>query len=766
MSKQEKGSKSSQAGRRPALRFWDNLKIWQKLGLIAVVMGLPIPPVAYVLVSEKTKAIDFGSKEIDGAAYLGPVRRLFEHVAQHRGTNSIYARGDKTVKDTLLKLDDVIEDDFKAVDLAGKQDGASGQPIEELLETGARAAEIRRKWEDLKFRELGVPADESYQEHSDIANDILDLISQTGDKSNLTVDPQLESYYLANEVTRQLPELCETMGQIRDIGAGIATVKKKSPDEQADLSFRSGRVPAMLRNLRKGIDASKDQKALAQTSAAIDTAGSFLNLVDQQVLRTNDITIDQKEYYAAGSKPIDQLLGLYDSSLGALEGLLQKRVSQLTQSRNTILGFVIFGVMLTIVLVVLIARGISRQIRSISGLIAQLDRGEVDARAAVLTGDELGRVAASFNSTLDNTRLLMQSKEERDRIQQSIMKLLEEVSGVAAGDLTREAEVTADVTGSIADAFNFMIVELRRIISNVQEVTVQVTSSASRTQTATEELVRGSQQQAEQIANTSKAIDQMYASIQQVSETAAISADVARQSLTTALRGTESVGNTIRAMGRIRDQAQETAKRIKRLGENSQEIGEIVKVIGDIADRTSILALNASIQAAAAGEAGRGFAVVAAEIERLAERSTEATKRVGNLVKAVQLGTSEAIAAVEKSTREVVQGSDLANQAGQALNEIRLVSDQLADLIQTISAAAREQAQGSETVARSMSGISEITRRTADGIKQSAVVVDDLAGLAGKLGASVASFKLPQNAGNGASSAAGNGRRRDKPDTI
>jgi twitching motility protein PilJ len=253
----------------------------------------------------------------------------------------------------------------------------------------------------------------------------------------------------------------------------------------------------------------------------------------------------------------------------------------------------------------------------------------------------------------------------------------------------------------------------------------------------------------------------MYVAIKHVSETAAVSADVARQSLTTALRGTESVGDTIRAMGRIRDQAQETAKRIKRLGENSQEIGEIVKVIGDIADRTSILALNASIQAAAAGEAGRGFAVVAAEIERLAERSTEATKRVGNLVKAVQLGTSEAIAAVEKSTREVVQGSDLANQAGQALNEIRLVSDQLADLIQTISAAAKEQALGSETVARSMSGISEITRRTADGIKQSAVVVNDLAGLAGKLGASVASFKLPENAGNGASGASGNGARRE-----
>jgi len=413
------------------------------------------------------------------------------------------------------------------------------------------------------------------------------------------------------------------------------------------------------------------------------------------------------------------------------------------------MGLIALGVVVLVFVSAMMARDMSRQANSVMALLANIEAGNTKARAEQITGDEVGCVAASINLMLDNNRGLAQSREERDRIQKSIMKLLEDVGSVAHGDLTREAEVSNDVTGSIAKSFNQMITELRRIISKVQDVSEQVSTSAKETQVTTEQLAEGSEEQALQITNTSSAIEQMVESIQQVSENAVLSATVAEQSMTNAKQGSDAVQNTIKGMSRIREQVQETAKRMKQLGERSQEIGEFVQLIDEIADRTSILALNASIQASMAGEAGRAFAVVAEEVERLAERSAEATKKIANLVKAIQTGTTEAISAMEETTRDVVEGSKLANQAGQSLTEIESVSSRLAELVQSISLASRQQARGSEDLSKSMADIAHITHQTASGAKHSAATVKSLATLADELRSSVASFKVPHTNGNG-----------------
>jgi methyl-accepting chemotaxis protein len=393
-------------------------------------------------------------------------------------------------------------------------------------------------------------------------------------------------------------------------------------------------------------------------------------------------------------------------------------------------------------------QNITKPIGHIVDLFSQIGMGNYGARAEVTTGDELGTLSTSLNAMLDNTLALIQTREERDVMQASIMKLLDEVSGVAEGDLTVEAKVTADITGAIADSFNFMTSQLRDIISGVQEATLQVSSSANEIQTTAEHLAQGSETQAGQIADTAAAVEEMAVSIQQVSENATLSATVGEQALANAQQGAKAVQDTVEEMNRIRDQVQETGKRIKRLGESSQEIGEIVQLIGDIADRTSILALNASIQAAMAGEAGRGFAVVAEEVERLAERSTEATKQITTLIRTIQNETNEAAAAMEATTQEVVAGSQLAEQAGQALAEIESVSNRLAELIQSISLAAKQQARGSETLTTSMDEIAEVTQQTAAGTKQAAVSINSLAFLADELRASVSAFKLPGGDGH------------------
>jgi methyl-accepting chemotaxis protein len=408
------------------------------------------------------------------------------------------------------------------------------------------------------------------------------------------------------------------------------------------------------------------------------------------------------------------------------------------------------AIVAAIIFLLFVMRGMFRQIDNMTTVFNRIGRGDYRARATAITNDELGTMAVSLNGMLDNTVTLIQSQEERDRIQSAVQRLLNEVSDVAQGDLTVEAEVTPDITGSIADAFNFMIIQLRNIISNVQGTTLEVSSAATEIQTTAEYLSTGSEAQATQIVNTSAAVEEIAVSIQQVSENATLSADVAHQALNNARQGTQAVQDTITGMNRIRDQVQETAKRIKRLGERSQEIGEIVQLIRDIAKRTSILALNASLEASTAGEAGRGFAVVAEDVKRLAERSSNATRQIAQLIQTIQNETNEAVAAMEEGTRQVVEGSKLADQAGQALAEIESVSGRLAELIQAISLASRQQARGSEDIARSMSEIAQVSQQTASGAQQAAVSISHLAALADNLRDSVSAFRLPNGNGRGA----------------
>ena len=432
---------------------------------------------------------------------------------------------------------------------------------------------------------------------------------------------------------------------------------------------------------------------------------------------------------------------------GALEVVIP--VSEASSFSNTLtlklfafIGIPLLG--LTLIVASVYRKSIMRPIKSISETNERIRSGDLKARATIYSHDEIGVMASGFNLLLDRLFNLIESKEaERDDMQDSIMKLLEEVSDAATGDLTVEANVTEDMTGAIADSFNHMIYQLRQIVHNVQQATMHVSSSANDIQLNAETLAEGSTAQAEQILDSAAALDQMTVSIQQVSENASLSATVAEQSLNNAKQGSMAVQNTIQAMNRMRDKVLETSERIKSLGDRSQEIGEIVSLIAEIADRTSVLALNASIEASLAGDAGQGFAIVAYEVERLAVRASDATKQIHDIVDAIQGETHQAMIAMEESTSEVSSGSNVADQAGQALREIESVSSRLAELIQSISLAATQQARGSENLSKAMSEISDITQQTASGTKSAATSINQLASLADELRESVRTFKLP-----------------------
>jgi twitching motility protein PilJ len=321
------------------------------------------------------------------------------------------------------------------------------------------------------------------------------------------------------------------------------------------------------------------------------------------------------------------------------------------------------------------------------------------------------------------------SEEQNRRNQQAIMRLLDEMGDLADGDLTVNATVTEDITGAIADSMNYAIDALRTLVTAINETASQVSAAAQQTQATAIHLAEASDHQAQQIASASSAVNEMAVSIEGVSRNAA--------------KGTAAVQNTIEGMDSIREQIQETSKRIKRLGESSQEIGDIVELINDIAEQTNILALNAAIQAAMAGEAGRGFAVVADEVQRLAERSADATKQIEALVKTIQADTNEAVISMEQSTTGVVNGARLAEDAGTALGEIENVSMHLAELVQSISGATRQQAAAAANVSDTMNVIQEITTQTSAGTTHTAAAIGNLAELADDLKKSVSGFKLP-----------------------
>jgi twitching motility protein PilJ len=343
----------------------------------------------------------------------------------------------------------------------------------------------------------------------------------------------------------------------------------------------------------------------------------------------------------------------------------------------------------------------------------------------------------------DQRRRFADSSELNQRNQEAIMRLLDEMGSLAEGDLTVKTTVSEDITGAIADSVNYAIDELRTLVTTINETSEQVSSSAQETQTTARHLAESAQNQAQRISTATSAINQIASSMDNVSKDSAESADVAERSVQIASRGAEVVRETISGMDSIRDQIQETSKRIKRLGESSQEIGSIVELINDIAEQTNILALNAAIQAASAGEAGRGFAVVADEVQRLAERSASATKRIETLVQAIQSDTNEAVNSMEQTTAEVVAGARKAEDAGSALGDIERVSHDLSALIQNISSAARQQSAAATDISQSMNAIQEITSQTSQGASQTADSIGYLAQLASDLRRSVAHFKLP-----------------------
>ncbi len=391
---------------------------------------------------------------------------------------------------------------------------------------------------------------------------------------------------------------------------------------------------------------------------------------------------------------------------------------------------------------VIMAAIIISPVRDLMRVAEALGRGDLSKKANVKTGDELGQLGRTLNNTIDRLQGLVQTETDRNRMQHQVMDLLSIVSSAAEGDLTVKAEVTADALGSVADAFNLMITGLTSLVTQASNVAVEIQHSTTDILRASERMRVGAEQQTAQIQGAVNTVNDMSNTIQRMAENADTATQASLKATQAAVKGGASVAETIKGMQRIRAAVQTTGKKIKGLGERSLEIGAIIEVINEIATQTNLLALNAAIEAARAGEQGKGFAVVADEVRKLAERAARATKDITGLIKGIQVETSEAVTVMEEGTREVEEGTKLADQAGAALREIEQIVKQTSTLVTDITSAAAGQVKATGGVVQSMNSISRLAQETTTGVRDTVETISRLAELSKQLTTAIGRFKL------------------------
>lgn len=427
------------------------------------------------------------------------------------------------------------------------------------------------------------------------------------------------------------------------------------------------------------------------------------------------------------------------------EGLFQESIQTNKTFLNNSILTVIIGLTIASILGYLIFRSISRPVRSISATVAQVAEGDYYARTNVKGNDELGELGKAFDDLLeDKVATLVQIEKDNEQLNESVISLLQAVSKLSQRDLTIKVPVTEDVTGPVADALNQLTSETSRVLLGMRRISEEVAKASSKVKSQSDTVIAVASDEQRELEETTLDLAEAINTMNKIAEMAQSCNLVAENAIDTTETALDTVTNTVEGFGNIRNEIHETEKRIKRLGERSQEITRAINLINTISERTHILALNASMHAASAGEAGRGFAVVADEVQRLAENARDATAQISTLVSNIQVETSDTVSTMNNLITQVVEGSRLAEKAGDQMRETRDTTSNLVDSVRQIASRSQDQARMSNKLQHHAQQMQDSSSKTRQQMQEQSQMTVKLVQYAKGLLKAVQVFELPE----------------------
>ncbi|MDO9212834.1 MAG: methyl-accepting chemotaxis protein [Methylococcales bacterium] len=729
------------------ISIFSRMLLWQKfviLGVLAIV--LVILPFAFYVV-ETEKKIDLAKLETKG---IPPTQNLLELVRLlqiHRGSSNRLLNGDMTAapereaaKNKANQVVGVLENMIKN-DIADKKMTTDWYQITQHWRT---------LYEQIENRKIGAP--QAFDEHSNIIDEYLTLSDKVADYYALTLDPDEKHYAMIQAFIYSSPALTETLGKLRGFGGGLLAAKQATPAQLQRISgfmeLATAQRKTALNSLEKVFN--KDATIKASLGELTKSAGEnyviATGLTQKEILGANpeQLTYSPSDYFKAYTTTIDYYSKRNEKGMQILTDLLNIKAQKLRDQEIYVSSGLLLLVLIGSLVTFYIIRSITRPVSQLVDVMQKLAAGDNDIRVNPQTFDELGLMGRQFDMMVDQRELVNANiQKENETLNTSIINLLQAVAKLSQKDLTVKVPVSEDVTGLIADALNVLADETSKVLNRVVQLAGNVANVSQQVKTQSDSVILVAQEEKREVEQSNIELNNASAAMLGVAQLAVSCNEAAEKAIKNTDKAQESVLDTVQGITTIRDTIRETEKRIKRLGERSQEIGGVVNLINNIAERTHILALNASMHAASAGEAGRGFAVVANEVQRLAENSREATSKIAALVNNIQVETADTVITMNEAIGQVVKGTDLAQQAGDEMRATRETTAELVQLVQRIAADANAQVLTTQRLQERAVEITKSSEETFDKLQAQGLQTEQLVGLSNDLVESVGVFTLP-----------------------
>lgn len=718
------------------------LRVGRRLAISVVVLVLPLTVLGYIYVQSKIYAAQTAQLEKNAADYLTPLDSFMRHTAEHRGMSNLYLNGNQSVLPKLRELEEKIKKDL--TDLESKNGLVNAQ-----IKAQEKTAAIKSAWTTLKNEILYLSPAASFSRHTALIKQALELNNIITKTSILILDTTPETWYLVDATALHGTALAEKIGVLRGFATGLVQKGTAEPSEQITIATQIASVNEEFDAVKRSLSGvytyapNLNSEINPKVSSTESKLRTFLAYAES-LSRGETLTISAPAFFALGTAALDEQNQLRDTSIGIFHRLLNSMVTKLVFAQWLAVLMIISIVLIALLIAFITVRSVTNPVGLLTGVVDRLAKGDNDARANLDTPDEIGTLARQFDTMMDE-RLAVQEaiQKENNQLNDSILALLQAVAQLARRDLTIKMPVTEDVTGTLSDALNLLSSETAKVLQDVSNISADVTSASLKVQQQSDAVMVVAANERREVELTATSLAAAAQAMDDIAELAKICNIAADNAIETTAIALQTVNGTVGGINSIRDTIRETEKRIKRLGERSQEISGVVSLINSIAERTHILALNASMHAASAGEAGRGFAVVADEVQRLAENSRQATAQIATMVNNIQSETSETVSTMNTAISQVVEGSKLAEQAGEQMKRTQETTATLVASVQKIAHSSQEQAKASNELLTRAKAIQTSSQETSTKLEEQTTDTNNLVEYAKSLLGAVRLFKLP-----------------------